>query len=253
MRHTIRATVLLSMAMILLASYVLAQGKPDKQAQVLFGLANRERAAHGLPRLKWDDTLAASAQKHAERMAQENSLSHQFPGEPRMDARAADAGAHFSLVAENIAEGPSLETIHASWMGSKPHRENILDPQLDSVGIAVSERNGQLFAVQDFSEAVANLSIDQQEARIGALLSARGLQLLTKTSDAEQTCRTNHAPTGKQRPLAMSWFETPDLSSLPDSLQRRIQSGRYKSAMVAACPSNSPPGFTTYHIAVLLY
>jgi hypothetical protein len=252
-RHTIRTIALLSMTAILPAAALFAQREPETQAGTLFELANHERAAHGLPRLKWDEALAAAAQNHARRMARENSLSHQFEGEPRMDARAADAGAHFSLVAENIAEGPSLEIIHASWMGSKPHRENILDPQLDSVGIAVSERNGQLFAVQDFSEAVANLSIEQQEARIGTLLSARRLQLLTKTSDAEQTCRTNHAPTGKQRPLAISWFETPDLSSLPDSLEKRIQSGRYKSAMVAACPSNSPPGFTTYHIAVLLY
>ena len=68
-----------------------------------------------------------------------------------MADRASQAGARFSSLAENVAEGPSAEAIHREWMNSPPHRANLLDPQLDSVGIAVAERNGILFAVEDFS------------------------------------------------------------------------------------------------------
>ena len=39
-------------------------------------------------------------------------------------------------------------------MNSPPHRANILDPEMDSLGVAVIERNGELFAVQDFALAV---------------------------------------------------------------------------------------------------
>jgi hypothetical protein len=164
-----------------------------------------------------------------------------------------DAGAHFSLIAENVAEGPDLEGIHARWMQSKPHRENLLNPRVDSVGIGVSERDGQLFAVQDFSKSVPNLSIGQQEEQFGVLLVARGLRLLTNTRDAEQACKTSRVDKVWERPLAMVWFETTDLTSLPASLERRIRSGHYKSATVGACPSNSTPGFAAYRIAVLLY
>jgi uncharacterized protein YkwD len=38
-------------------------------------------------------------------------------------------------------------------MNSPAHRDNLLDRELDSIGIAVVERGGQLFAVQDFSRA----------------------------------------------------------------------------------------------------
>ncbi len=130
-----------------------AQQKKTNAEQVLFESANRERAAHGSPPLKWDATLARAAHQHALRMAKQNSLAHQFPGEPDLPARAIQAGARFSALAENVAQGPSAANIHAQWMKSPHHRANLLDTELNSVGIAVTQRNGQLFAVEDFSRA----------------------------------------------------------------------------------------------------
>jgi uncharacterized protein YkwD len=60
---------------------------------------------------------------------------------------------HFISAAENVAQGPTAAVIHQEWMNSPPHRENLLDPELDSMGVAVVARNGELFAVQDFALA----------------------------------------------------------------------------------------------------
>jgi uncharacterized protein YkwD len=38
-------------------------------------------------------------------------------------------------------------------MKSPPHRANILDRDMDSIGIGVVEQAGQLFAVEDFTQA----------------------------------------------------------------------------------------------------
>jgi hypothetical protein len=38
-------------------------------------------------------------------------------------------------------------------MKSPQHRASILDTAMDSDGIGAAERNGQLFAVEDFSKA----------------------------------------------------------------------------------------------------
>jgi uncharacterized protein YkwD len=86
-------------------------------------------------------------------MAQENTLSHQFPREMDLGTRIRLAGVRFRAVAENVAQGPSAASIHTQWMNSPPHRANLLDPDMDSIGVAVAERKGQLFAVQDFSQA----------------------------------------------------------------------------------------------------
>src|SRR5580704_13924678 len=119
----------------------------------LFDYANHERSAQGLPPLKWDNALARAAQKHAIVMAQQGTLSHQFPGESSLPSRAALSGVRYVWLAENVAEGPSAQVIHAQWVKSPNHRANLLDPDMDSIGIAVAERNGTWFAVEDFSKA----------------------------------------------------------------------------------------------------
>ena len=68
--------------------------------------------------LRWDPALAAAAHQHALRMAQANQLSHQFPGEPPVQDRARQAGARFSVIAENVAQGPSVAGLHTQWMNS---------------------------------------------------------------------------------------------------------------------------------------
>jgi uncharacterized protein YkwD len=221
--------------------------------QLLFDSANRERIAQGLPPLKWDRVLARSASQHALRMAQQNSLSHQFSGEPDLIARATQAGARFSTIAENVAEGPSAAYIHAQWMKSPPHRANLIDSDLDSIGIAVAERNGMLFAVEDFSRAVPNLSIEEQEAPVSTLLQASGLRLLDETRDARRTCAIDRGYVGKTKPLSVVRYETADVGQVPQDLEQKIESGRYHSAAVGACPAPGHSGFARYRLAVLLY
>src|SRR5258708_28122514 len=115
---------------LFLSAYV--YGQEHGPAQILFESANRERAAKGLGLLKWDPALAAAAHHHAQRMAEQNTLSHQLPGEPDMLARAKQAGAHFSSLAGNVAEGPRAEEIHKQRMDSPPPRAKLLEPQLKS-------------------------------------------------------------------------------------------------------------------------
>jgi hypothetical protein len=240
-------------APILTLSMIPAGGQESGPVQTLFESANRERTAHGLAPFKWSATLAAAARQHAQRMAARNTLSHQLPGEPGMADRATQAGARFSSLAENVAEGPSAESIHRQWMNSPPHRANLLDAQLDSLGIAVAERNGVLFAVQDFSLAAGILSAEDQEGIVGAKLKSRGLQLLNFTSDARRSCVLDNGYAGSHVPSFVLHYATPDLQTLPDLLETRIQTGKYHSAVVGACPSDAKIGYSNYRIAVLLF
>ena len=230
-----------------------AQVRSGAPEQTLLQLANRERAARGLAPLKWSATLADAAHQHAIRMAQRNTLSHQLPGEPGLADRASRAGARFSSLAENVAEGPSTEFIHRQWMNSAPHRANLLDPQLDSVGIAAADRNGTLFAVEDFSTAVDDLSIREQESQVGAQLQKRGLRLLSYTEDARRSCLLDNGYAGSHEPSFVLHYATPDLATLPGMLEQRIRTGKYHSAAVGACPSNGKFGFSSYRVAVLLF
>jgi uncharacterized protein YkwD len=118
----------------------------------LFASVNQARRSQGLPVLRWDETLATAARHHAEVMAEHRSAQHAFEGELSLAARVKQAGAHFSWLSENVTQGPSPEFIHMQFMKSPAHRANILDRDMDSIGVGVVDEGGQLFAVENFSQ-----------------------------------------------------------------------------------------------------
>ena len=121
----------------------------------LFASVNQARRAQGLQPLRWNDSLAVAARRHAEIMAERGTAQHAFEGEPSLSARVKLAGAHFSWLSENVTQGPTPDFIHGQFMHSPSHRANILDTDMDSIGVGVVEHNGQLFAAEDFCQIKA--------------------------------------------------------------------------------------------------
>jgi uncharacterized protein YkwD len=221
-------------------------------AQQLFNLANQARTAAGVGPLKWDSALAAGALLHCERMAVEGSIAHQYGGEPELTIRAQNAEVHFSLIAENVALGSYIATIHQGWLNSAGHRANLLNPQVDSAGIAVVSRGGILYAVADYARIVPVLTREEVEAAVAGLIRAAGLFIVRDPADARAYCATGSRDTSRASFL-MVW-ENPDISTLPRDLANRVASGQYHSAAVGACtPHESESGFTSYRVAVILY
>jgi uncharacterized protein YkwD len=130
-----------------------AQSGASAAEQQLFASVNQARRAQGLPDLKWNETLAVAARRHAGLMAQHGSAEHGYAGEPTLASRVTKAGGHFVWLAENVIQGTSAERIQEGFLKSANHRANMLDADMDSIGIGVVERGGQLFAVEDFSKA----------------------------------------------------------------------------------------------------
>ncbi len=166
-------------------------GNMHAEAGRIFALANEVRAQEGVGRLDWDPALADAALQHCLRMAAEGPISHQYNGEPDVSTRTAQAGAHYSVIEENVAMGPSADSIHEQWMHSPGHRANLLSPDVDRVGIAVVAARGELYAVADYSRAVEQLSAAQVEARVAALIRVSGVAILRDPSVARAACATD--------------------------------------------------------------
>ena len=226
----------------------------DAKEQRIFELTNQDRTAQGLQPLRWDRSLAAAADVHIDKMKDEKTLSHQYPGEQDLQARAAQAGAHFQAIAENIAMGPSAEAIEKQWMNSVPHRQNILDPQMNAIGIAVIEKEGYLYAVEDFANA-NQASREQVEQKVGDLLRQQKIDPSAPRNIGEEACAmqdgTPQDASQAGQVKAVMRFQTPDLNKLPDQVAQQLSSGRFTKAAVGACESHGT--FTTYRVAVVLY
>lgn len=227
-----------------------AQQGGAARARHIAELTNHDRAAQELDALRWSDSLAAAARGHAERMAAEKDLSHQYPGEGNVGARAAKAGAHFRAIAENIATGYSDAQVEQEWMHSTPHRTNILDPKMNAIGVGVVERNGMLYVAEDFAEASEALTPTQVEQRVGVLLGREGVVASAPRAAASGTCAGGaYPPHGR----LVVRFDTGDLSQLPRQVSEQIRRGDYQKASVAECPGGKQGSFTTYKVAIVLY
>lgn len=227
------------------------------QVEQLFALANRDRAQAGAGNLRWDPALSAAALEHCRRMSAEGPIAHRYAGELDLAARTAQAGAHFSLIEENVAVGPSAPVIHDEWMHSPGHRTNLLNPEVDRVGVAVVAGNGAYYAVADYARGVQPLTVAQVEFRISALVRTSGVSVLSDTAQARAACAVEHGfggSAGRLHPRFVMRWQGADLTRLPQSLEDRLASGHYRSAAVGNCaPQGEEGSFTAFRIAVLLY
>jgi hypothetical protein len=253
-----RTHLLLLATLTIPAPFASAQNGPSQSApspaeQAFVQLANQTRAAHNLPPLQWDSAIARAARAHDQRMVREpGDLEHQYPGEPDLTTRGAQAGAHFTTIAENLARGNDPAQIHQTWMSTPTHRANLLDPNLNAIGIAVIPHQGLLNVVEDFSHRVQVQSFDSLAKRLSQILLEHGIGPAPSNQDAQTTCTMPSGSAGSPK-LVVQW-DGPDPTLLPDALLRQIATGRYSSAEVGVCASKQPnPQFTTYNVAVLLY
>src|SRR3954468_12119438 len=103
------------------------------------------RAQNGLRPLRWDWRLWAAAERMAVDMTERHFFSHVTPDGRNLVDRVLPTGylpdePSWTLT-ENLAWGRgALSTplsVAFGWMGSPAHRENVLDPVVDDVGIGV--------------------------------------------------------------------------------------------------------------------
>jgi len=148
--------------LLILCCGALAQ-QDDADARRLFDRANQVRSDSGVGELQWDDRLAAAAAQHAREMARRGELSHQFSGEPDLRRRIFATGLRSVASAENVGLAQTPDEIHSGWMRSAGHRQNLLNPVYNAVGIAVVRRGRTLYAVQDFARRVVSYSDQEVE------------------------------------------------------------------------------------------
>ncbi len=128
---------------------------PSLSEQYMLELINAERAAVGAQPLVFDDNLQESTEVHSRWMLASDVFAHEgangsSPGERMKEAGYRLTGTWAS--AENIAwvslrepEGyrDEVRLLHKNLMNSPGHRENILNPDFEEIGIGIKIGNMQ--------------------------------------------------------------------------------------------------------------
>jgi hypothetical protein len=102
-------------------------------------------------------------------MVAEQQLSHQFPGEPSLTQRVAQATSlHLDRAGENVAVAETVDGIQNVLMHSPPHRENLLNPAYNIAGFSVLRSGERMYVVQDFGHQLPTLTQDSANQQIAA-------------------------------------------------------------------------------------
>lgn len=181
----------------------------------LLRVLNRERAARNLPALEPFSPLATLAKRHSSEMARLDVLTHASASGRSYTDRLVDAGIFFAANGENVARSGSSvpEAIHESFMASPGHRENVLNPDFDQVGIGIVRGDrGAYFVTEDFARGLVRR--EENEVRgiiLGALNELRRkmnlppLVLLDTLNTTAQSCALKQAA-GREIPPAPAFF-----------------------------------------------
>lgn len=136
-------------------------------------LTNAERVKVGAPPLKLNAFLSEAAQRKAGDMFAFNYWAHSSPSGRDPWSFFKEVGYRYLYAGENLARDfASPEAVLAAWMASPTHRDNVLNPKYQEIGISVVDGtlNGAetTLVVQHFGAplggAVAQLPVSATQA-----------------------------------------------------------------------------------------
>jgi uncharacterized protein YkwD len=129
---------------VLLAALALvAAGCYSAERNQAAQLLNQYRGANGRAGLTRAGELDVKAQNQAQAMANAGRIYHS----PNL---AGGVSPGWRLIGENVAVAPSVASAQRALEGSAPHRENMLNPRFNQLGIGVVVQGGRAYLVQVF-------------------------------------------------------------------------------------------------------
>lgn len=119
-------------------NYTVANPTVDLEGEVkLFAATNEIRRQSKQPALVPNLTLQEVARSHARDMLAKGYFSHISPANEDVTKRVSKTNIQVLTVGENLANAATVEIAQAGLLASKAHRENIVSPDYNAVGIAV--------------------------------------------------------------------------------------------------------------------
>jgi uncharacterized protein YkwD len=245
-------------------TYQPSPGEDLEAERQLLDLANQARAQAGIPPLSRDEGLTDAARAHAQQMVAEQQLSHQFPGEPSLAQRLAQATSlHLDRAGENVAFAETVEGIQNVLVHSAPHRENLLNPDYNVAGFAVIRSGERLYAVQDFGRELPTVTPEAANEQIaGALQHLREQNHLALLSQQEGSAAQSIAcamakADGLGSPPSQAHYilryTTMEPNRLPAGTEKVLGNRALRAFSVGSCyakTANYPNG--AYWVALLL-
>lgn len=209
---------------------------------------NEERTARHLYPLRSSPDLRALSTEHSKDMASQQKMSHFSSAGKSYLERLVETGLYFVEAGENVAVSDTFDAafIHQGLMESPEHRENILNPNYDSVGIGVVySKDRRYFVTQDFAQSLKKLETEEAEKfiqdKIAKIRNESALPPLSFNNVANRFARRYSQNRATGKPLqnigvllgeTHIHFITTPLLQIPKNISQKISSEIYEVGAV---------------------
>jgi hypothetical protein len=142
-------------ALVMAFSYVSIANASEITPSKVIELVNQDRVSQGFQPLQVNDALTQAAQDKADNMMKDGYFAHTSPTGITPWYWIQKSGYDYRFAGENLAiHFTDAEGQEKAWMASIKHRDNILSPKYQDIGVAIGNtvQNGQttIIAVQMF-------------------------------------------------------------------------------------------------------
>lgn len=169
-KGTMKKSVSILLALLLILSLqlapiaVFAEADSDSYIEEVVRLVNIERANEGLSELTIMEDLCNAAQVRAEEIVE--LLIHVRPDGSEWSTVLDEYGISYSTAAENLAHGPKTPSaVVKAWMSSPGHRSNILNENLNYIGVGFYQDGTATYWVQLFIGTEGECQEDSEDTQ----------------------------------------------------------------------------------------
>ncbi len=146
---------------------------PARQERMVLDGINAERAAVGLGALAWDEALAGVARGVSESIRGTSAVPSDLV------ERLKRVGIASSLQLMNPAQGRIAEEVHRRLLASPSHRQNLMNPEVNSAGVGIVQAGESVYLTQIFTKELPPVDLPAVRRNLRAAV-------VRKRADARQ-------------------------------------------------------------------
>ncbi|MDA3815451.1 MAG: CAP domain-containing protein [Patescibacteria group bacterium] len=149
-------------------AFVVSATSFDLIEEGIVKLVNEEREKEGLSSLQENELLNESAKMKAQDILGNDYFAHTSPSGVDPWYWFDEVGYNYKYAGENLAmDFTSASSVHKAWMKSETHKENIMSPKYQEIGVAVMDgiidNHETRIAVQIFGSRMDGEVIDSEK------------------------------------------------------------------------------------------
>ena len=186
-----RAAIVAGVAMV---AVLIAPARADASDESqLLSLTNEIRTSNGLSPLTIDSQLSRVAQRWAGTLAERGVISH--------NSSLPSQVTGWKLLGENVGVGGTVDAVHAGWVASATHHQNLVDPSFTKVGFGIVRPDARVFVVQVFMQPKSSVGSTTVAPTTAPVAAPRAASVVPPTSAPASPASVDAAPALTVRPV----------------------------------------------------